>query len=86
MPLEVAADRLGIDSERLKAWESGSERPTISQLRHVGNLYRRPLAAFYYPTPPKLSPKLRDMRLLPALANELDWIDLNMEARYGFVR
>ena len=81
MPLEVAADKLGIGSERLKAWESGSERPTIPQLRHVGTLYRRPLAAFYYPSPPKLPPKLRDMRLLPALANELDWVDLSMEAR-----
>lgn len=81
MPLEIAAAKLRIDPQRLNDWETGEDRPTLPQLRKLGVLYRRPLAAFYYPKPPKLPPRLRDLRLLPALADELDWIDLTMEAR-----
>lgn len=48
-----AAAKLRVTEERLAAWESGDEQPSISQLRRISGLYKRPLASFYLPTPPR---------------------------------
>ncbi len=81
MPLDIAAKKIQIQPEKLMAWESGEQRPTIAQLRKLGDLYRRPLAAFYLPVAPALPPKLRDLRLFPGTLGEIDWINLTKEER-----
>lgn len=48
-----AAHRLRVKPERLVSWEAGSIRPTVAQLRAAARVYRRPLAAFFLPEPPK---------------------------------
>ncbi len=63
--LEDAAKKLRVDKERLGAWEAGDARPTIAQLRAAAKLYRRPLAIFYLPEPPRDYQPLRDYRRLP---------------------
>jgi transcriptional regulator with XRE-family HTH domain len=60
-----AARRLHIQEERLLAWESGSERPTVAQLRRLAEIYKRPLAVFYLPSPPRDFQPFRDFRRLP---------------------
>lgn len=50
---EEAAQRLNVPPERLLAWEQNAERLTISQLRELARIYRRPLAVFFLPRPPK---------------------------------
>jgi len=61
----TAARRVGQPEERLKAWEVGDEQPTIAQLRRAAEVYKRPLAIFYLPAPPRDFAPLRDFRRLP---------------------
>ena len=65
IPVDRAATRLRIKRETLIAWETGAARPTIPQLRRLARLYRRPLAAFYLPAPPRHFTVAKDFRRLP---------------------
>lgn len=63
--LESAAERTRYSVERLREWESGDTKPTIPQLRILGNAYRRPLAAFFMPEPPQGFTPMHDFRRVP---------------------
>jgi Zn-dependent peptidase ImmA (M78 family) len=63
--VERAASRLRIKPASLTAWETGAGRPTIPQLRRLARLYKRPLAAFYLPAPPRHFTVVKDFRRLP---------------------
>jgi hypothetical protein len=41
-----------IDAALLRAWEDGADRPSIAQVRELGEIYKRPLAVFFLPQPP----------------------------------
>lgn len=73
MPPHIAAQKIGVSDERLHAWESGDEQPTIRQLRNLARVYKQTFAAFFLseaPTVPKLP--LKDYRRLPgAVTHEL---------------
>ncbi len=56
-PDEVAR-KIRVAPERIDAWETGAAHPTISQLRNLGRVYRRPIAVFYLPEPPGPGPKM----------------------------
>lgn len=62
-----AADKLGVDTEKLTAWESPNDEatPSIPQLRKLAALFKRPLAVFYLPEPPTRFQAMRDLRRLP---------------------
>lgn len=60
--IETASKKLGISAERLQAWESGAEKPTFAQLRHLGMTYKRPIAVFYLSEPPTTFEAIRDFR------------------------
>lgn len=63
--LEVlaAARKINEPLDRIQAWEAGTSRPTIAQLRKAAAIYKRPLAAFYLAQPPQGFETLRDFRL-----------------------
>ena len=63
---EEVAKKLPVRPERLQAWEAGSRRPTIKQLRKFGKICRRPLAFFYLPEPPRDFKAINDYRRLPS--------------------
>lgn len=65
LELEDAAVKLGVAPERLAEWETGERRPTINQLRKAGNVYKRPLAAFFLAKAPKDFHVPHDFRRLP---------------------
>ena len=65
LSVEDAAKKAGVTGERITAWEEGGERPTIAQLRKLAEVYKRPLAVFYLPEPPKAFRALSDFRRLP---------------------
>lgn len=44
--------RLGCDAERVEAWEQASEVPTYRQLQELARYLRRPLAIFFFESPP----------------------------------
>ncbi|WP_426438405.1 ImmA/IrrE family metallo-endopeptidase [Bradyrhizobium genosp. P] len=63
-----AADKLDIDAEKLTAWENLNDAdasPSIPQLRKIAALFKRPLAVFYLPEPPRKFDVMRDLRRLP---------------------
>jgi Zn-dependent peptidase ImmA (M78 family)/transcriptional regulator with XRE-family HTH domain len=62
-----AAEKLGIDAERLAGWENPAveDGPTIPQLRKLAALFKRPLAVFYLSERPEGFTVMRDLRRLP---------------------
>ena len=60
--LHTAARKIGVHSEKLKEWEEGKSYPTMTQARKMSLTYRRPLATFYLPHPPRDFPLLKDFR------------------------
>jgi len=50
---------------KVDRWEQGIERPTVRQLETLSDLYKRPLASFFLPTPPIEPPPPNDFRDLP---------------------
>jgi Zn-dependent peptidase ImmA (M78 family) len=69
---------------RIRAWDTSAseDRCTVAQLRKLAEIYKRPLAVFYLPEPPKDFDALRDFRRLaapdvmeksPNLAAEIRW-------------
>jgi len=65
IPATNVAERLDISPELINQWESGGKRPTLRQLEELANsIYKRPLAAFFLPSPPKEPPLPKDFRTL----------------------
>ncbi len=83
---EEAAKKAGITQERLAAWESDREAPTINQLRTLARIYKRPLAVFYLPEPPRRFDAMRDFRRLPERGTREHSPELNLAIRQARVR
>jgi Zn-dependent peptidase ImmA (M78 family) len=66
LSVEETARKILVKEEQVAAWERGEEQPSIPQLRKLGRAYKRPLAVFFLPKPPKTFDALRDFRRLPA--------------------
>lgn len=65
LSIEQAAKRISIKPNRLLACEQGQARLTVRQLRELSNVYKRTLAFFYLPAPPRPESDLHDFRRLP---------------------
>jgi Zn-dependent peptidase ImmA (M78 family)/transcriptional regulator with XRE-family HTH domain len=62
---EVAA-KLDKDRETVQQWEHGKSSPTFAQLEKLAySVYKRPLAVFFLPKPPKETTPKQDFRTLP---------------------
>jgi Zn-dependent peptidase ImmA (M78 family) len=68
MGLEITkvAGKVKVLDSILKSWESGETKPTLVQAEKLANIYKRPLAVFFLPTPPKEPDAPKDFRVLPA--------------------
>lgn len=69
LDLATASKRVGVSVEKLVAWESGEEKPSVAKARQLAKIYKRPLAVFYLPAPPKDFQTLRDFRKLADTEN-----------------
>ncbi len=65
-----AARKVGVKPEQLKAWEGGRRRPTVTQLRKLAEVYKRPLAIFFLERVPADDPVPLDFRRLDPRAAE----------------
>lgn len=63
--IEEAAKKIPVEADKLQNCEIGNDRLTISQLRKLCNVYKRPLAFFYLPNPPHQETIPKDFRRLP---------------------
>ena len=65
MNAEDAAKAIGVDVERYCNWEAGTDHPTYAKLRKISEVFHKPSAVFFFPTPPQLPPIKGDLRTLP---------------------
>lgn len=83
---EAAANKLKIKPSKLDDWETGRSRPTINQLRTLGNVYKRPIAVFYLSEVPKDFDALKDFRRFPGVTIFPQSNKLNLEVRLANYR
>jgi Zn-dependent peptidase ImmA (M78 family)/DNA-binding XRE family transcriptional regulator len=56
------SQKLNVSEDAIGKWEGDEDKPSISQLRKLSEVYKRPLAVFYLPEPPTDFQALRDFR------------------------
>ena len=69
--IDTAAKKIGVLPDQLKDWEreqEGSSQPSLTQAKKMSQVYRRSLATFYLPHPPKDFPLLKDFRTVAGKA------------------
>ncbi len=58
------ADKIKRSVDEVAAWESGDSAPTYAQLEKLAyQIYKRPLAVFFLPTPPKEKTPAKEFEL-----------------------
>lgn len=62
LSLEDSARKSQVKPFRLKEWEEGASRPSISQLRKLAHTYKRPLGVFFLDEAPAQPPMPVDFR------------------------
>lgn len=68
LSIEIAAKKAKVKPEQLASWEAGNDYPTIAQMERLAEVYKRPLAVFYLPAPPRDFMVMKDFRRLPQKA------------------
>jgi Zn-dependent peptidase ImmA (M78 family) len=87
LSIPIAAKKLHLSHERLAAWELGTERPTVPQLRACAQVYKRPLAAFYMEAPPRdFTVRNSDFRRIPGEVPEAYTPEMHMALRTAAYR
>ena len=84
--LEQSAKKAGVDEARIEAWEKGDEKPTVAQLRHLADLYKRPLAFFFLDEVPKDFTVMKAFRRLPDADDLKLSFDLALQLRQALQR
>jgi len=56
---------LKYDRKTLESWENGEDYPTYAQLKQLANMYRKPVAVFFFPVPPNIKEISSSCRTLP---------------------
>src|SRR5256885_4367001 len=84
--VEVSAAKAGVEPATLVAWEKGESQPTIPQLRKLGEIYKRPLAVFFLPEPPKDFDAQREFRRLPGLTQQKETTEFRAALRLALFR
>src|SRR5438034_4964263 len=81
LPLQDAAAKASVEVERLREWEQGEDRPSIPQLRKLGEVYKRPIAVFFLPEPPQGFDPQREFRRLPGLTARTESPEMRLALR-----
>jgi Zn-dependent peptidase ImmA (M78 family)/DNA-binding XRE family transcriptional regulator len=64
LTLTDVAKKTQVSEDKLNEWETGKSKLSVSQLRKLAKVYKRPIAVFYLPEPPKTFDALRDYRII----------------------
>ena len=65
MSPEEAAQKIGVDLEKDKDWEAGTDYPTYAKLKKMSDVFHKPSALFFFPVPPQIASPKGDLRTLP---------------------
>ena len=63
--LEEISKKLKLSEKEYKEIESGKKKPTFKQLELMAKYFKRPVAVFFLPEPPKEKPITTAFRVLP---------------------
>lgn len=85
---EEAAAKMKLDPALLRAWETSEslERPSIAQVRKLGEIYKRPLAVFFLPEPPRAFDAQKEFRRLPGVTTENESSEMRLALRLALFR
>src|SRR3989304_945255 len=86
LDVESAANKIPVKEDRLTSWEAGPARPTVKQLRKLAGAYKRPLAVFFLPEPPRDFQPMHDFRRLPGEVAGVQSPELRYEIRRAIAR
>lgn len=86
LKIEQVAAKLQLDTSLLRDWESGDERPSIAQVRKLGEIYKRPLAVFFLQEPPKDFDAQREFRRLPGITLQNESPEMRLALRIALFR
>lgn len=67
MSIEEAARKTKLDAELIRSWELGERSPSVSQLRKLGEVYKRPIAVFFLAEPPRGFDAQKEFRRIPGI-------------------
>lgn len=81
-----AARKASVKPQQVNEWECGAGKPTINQLRSLARAYKRPLAVFFLPRPPRDFTPLHDYRRLPEVQGAQLSPELRFEVRQAHSR
>ena len=81
MEIQDVARKVGVRPERVRAWESGSSRPSFKQLIQIAAAYKRPVSAFYLREIPHQPPAIHDFRRSFEDSDRKDSPELLLEVR-----
>jgi len=80
LTVEDVAAALKTDVSRVSEWEKGHELPTYPQLERLADqVYKRPIAIFFFPDPPEEIEPVQAFRTVPEIEIRSLWPD----TRYG---
>src|SRR3989338_380765 len=66
LKIEDVARKFKKDNTEILSWESGEDSPTYVQLEKLAyEIYKRPLAIFFFPEPPQEESPKQSFRTLP---------------------
>lgn len=84
--VEAAAAKLQVETDVLRGWEGGAERPTIAQVRKMGEAYKRPLAVFFLQEPPRGFDAQREFRRLAGITPQNESPEMRLALRLALFR
>ncbi len=62
LSIDDLAKKINTSIKKVEEWESGINKPTVTQLRNIAKVLKRPIAIFYLPEPPKTFDAMKDFR------------------------
>jgi len=66
MTIDEVAQKMGKKSEIIRSWEEGIEKPTYIQLEKLAyQIYKRPIAIFFFPEAPAIKDPKKEFRTFP---------------------
>ena len=86
LSIEEAARKIGVKTSKLEEWEAGISHPSISKLRKISNVYKRPLAVFFLPEVPKTFDAMKDFRRIAEIGEIKKSPNLLLEIRRAYYR
>jgi Zn-dependent peptidase ImmA (M78 family)/transcriptional regulator with XRE-family HTH domain len=86
LAIDDVATKVDEDPDRIRRWEKGEEQPTLAQVRKLGDIYKRPLAVFFLPEPPKDFDPQREFRRLVGVNPKKESFEMRLSLRMALFR